>query len=117
LASDTLSGGGTVLGGTPSHLYWTSNFTVWSANLDGTSPHSLLATDSNGPLGVAADSAHVYWATNGDGTIWAADLDGNNPQICAARCSGHACPDCRACSQLWAASCVAAAICPSASSA
>jgi virginiamycin B lyase len=70
----------------PSHLYWVSgtnpNFpsgTVNVANLDGTSPRSIV-TGQRQPWGVAADSRHVYWSNTDGGTVNRANLDGSNRQ-------------------------------------
>ena len=35
---------------------------IWTANLDGTSPHAI-ATGQDDPGGVAVDASHLYWAS------------------------------------------------------
>ena len=68
-----------------SHLFWTNNAgdaaegSVWEANLDGTSPHAI-APNQNGPLGVATDGNHVYWANVLDQAIEQANPDGSSAQ-------------------------------------
>jgi len=68
-----------------SQLYWTNPVagTIWAANLDGSSPHVLLALQDN-PAGVAVGGIpgpFLYWAnTDGgsNGTINSANLDGTS---------------------------------------
>ena len=67
-------------GKAPGHIYWAKDDgTITRANLDGTNPQTIV-TGQSGPVGVAVDSAHIYWANFGDGTIDKANLDGSNPQ-------------------------------------
>ena len=85
-ATDALSGTGMALGApAPGHIYWANEGngtagtgTINEANLDGTSPHSLI-TGQNDPAGVAVDANHLYWASQDDGTINEANLDGTSP--------------------------------------
>jgi len=52
---------------------------IWTANLDGTSPHAI-ATGQDDPAGVAVDASHLYWSNfSTDEEIWEANLDGSNP--------------------------------------
>jgi hypothetical protein len=53
---------------------------IWTANLDGTSPHAI-ATGQDDPAGVAVDASHLYWASVGDNAIVEADLDGSSRHI------------------------------------
>jgi Domain of unknown function (DUF5050) len=71
------------------HLYWIDNGdgigTVNEANLDGTSPRAI-ATGQDNPVGVAADSSHIYWSNYGgvgNSTVNEANLDGTSPQTIA----------------------------------
>ena len=50
---------------------------IWTANLDGTSPHAI-ATGQDDPAGVAVDASHLYWASAGDNAIVEAGLDGSS---------------------------------------
>ena len=53
---------------------------IWTANLDGTSPHAI-ATGQDDPAGVAVDASHLYWASAGDNAIVEAGLDGSSRHI------------------------------------
>ena len=61
------------------NLYWADQAagTIMQANLDGSNAHPFLS-GLNGPVGVAVDGSHVYWANlgGGNGTINAAPLAG-----------------------------------------
>ena len=50
---------------------------IWTANLDGTSPHAI-ATGQDDPAGVAVDASHLYWASAGDNAVVEASLDGSS---------------------------------------
>jgi hypothetical protein len=80
------------------HVYWTntgydrtvtpvySGTTIGRANLDGSAPdQSFITGTGTGPLGVAVDSAHVYWASFFSFTIGRANLDGSasDPSVIA----------------------------------
>ena len=52
---------------------------IWTANLDGTSPHAI-ATGQDDPAGVAVDSSHLYWTSVDDNAVIEAGLDGSNPR-------------------------------------
>jgi virginiamycin B lyase len=52
--------------------------TIERANLDGTGAAPSFISGANGPVGVAVDGAHIYWAnTFGSGTVGRANLDGS----------------------------------------
>ena len=76
-----LKGAGAATG----HLYWATDNgmrdggTIVEANLDGTSPQTLVSLASS-PVGVAVDTSHIYWADSTNGTINEANLDGTSPQ-------------------------------------
>jgi serine protease len=62
-----------------SHIYWANagDGTIHEANLDGTSPQTLVTGNINsGPRGVAVSSSHIYWADSNSGTIMEANLNG-----------------------------------------
>jgi hypothetical protein len=66
-----------------SQLYWTNPVagTIWAANLDGSSPHVLLA-EQDSPAGVAVGGIPgplLYWANTDGGTVNEANLNGSNP--------------------------------------
>jgi hypothetical protein len=83
-ATVALSGAGTGLGAAPGQIVWVSqDGGILAANLDGTSPHTIV-TGQRGLAGLAATSSHIYWANDGGGadragTIWTANLDGSSP--------------------------------------
>jgi hypothetical protein len=72
------------------HLYWVDNGpdgigTVNKANLDGTSPQTIVTGQGN-PDGLAVDSSHIYWnnyGAVGNSAVNEANLDGTNPQTIA----------------------------------
>jgi hypothetical protein len=58
------------------HLYWANDAgTISEVPLAG-GPATTLVTGQNGPVGVAVDSSHIYWADNGAGTIDETNRDG-----------------------------------------
>jgi hypothetical protein len=54
---------------------------VWTANLDGTSPHAIVTSVLAPELqaGVAVNGSHLYWGDANQGAISEANLDGSNP--------------------------------------
>jgi virginiamycin B lyase len=55
-----------------------SGTTIGRANLDGTGGVPSFVSGASGPVGVAVDGAHIYWAnTFGSGTVGRANLDGS----------------------------------------
>ena len=79
-ASGALTGAGRALGAAPGQIIWVSTDEIWTANLDGTSPHAIV-TGQVDPEGITANSSHLYWADGAAGTIWEANLDGSSPHI------------------------------------
>ena len=61
------------------HLYWADGCqdVITVANLDGSDPHTLIASQWNF-YGVAASNTHIYW-DNGPYSIAEANQDGTNP--------------------------------------
>ena len=78
----------TVIATGAAHLYWADtvpagvNGTINEANLDGTSPDTIV-TGQDQPEGVAVGDGHIYWANTWDGTVDEANLDGTNPHTIA----------------------------------
>jgi virginiamycin B lyase len=65
----------------PPRIYWAnqgSSNTIGEANLDGTDVNQSLIAGVTGPVGVAVDDQHVYWASYVSGTIGEANLDGTD---------------------------------------
>ena len=68
----------------PSHIYWTSfpllvfNGSIGRADLDGQNVNQSIISGVPGLQGLAVDSGHIYWTSNGPGLIGRADLDGQN---------------------------------------
>ena len=88
-ASGALTGAGRALGAAPGQIIWVSTDEIWTANLDGTSPHAIV-TGQVDPEGIAANSSHLYWADGAAGTIWEANLDGSSPHIIVTSQRGQA---------------------------
>jgi hypothetical protein len=99
IADGQANPGGLALG--PSHLYWANGGTptvagsiVEGRGVGGSPPTPIvtpIATGQNvtGPLGVAVDSSHLYWANqSGLGNIIEANLDGTNPLTIATNQNG-----------------------------
>jgi Low-density lipoprotein receptor repeat class B len=52
---------------------------IGRANLDGTSPNQSFISSVDGPVGVAVDGTHIYWANFSTDSIGRANLDGSSP--------------------------------------
>jgi hypothetical protein len=78
-ATDQLTGtGGSVLGAGLGQLFWADgNDAISTAGLDGSDPRAIVPGQP-GPLGVAADTSHVYWTNFNDGSLWTAGYDGSD---------------------------------------
>jgi hypothetical protein len=72
------------------HVYWTSQYTIGRANLDGTGVNENFISGLNRACGLAVDGAHIYWASLYTGAIGRANLDGtgvNQDFISVATCA------------------------------
>ena len=75
--SSTSSAGGWA-GATDAYVYWTNaNGTIGRADLDGTGADQAFVTGATGPVGIAVDAKHIYWADSDANTIGRAKLDGS----------------------------------------
>jgi hypothetical protein len=99
IADGQANPGGLALG--PSHLYWANGGTptvagsiVEGRGVGGSPPTPIvtpiaIGQNVTGPLGVAVDSSHLYWANqSGLGNIIEANLDGTNPLTIATNQNG-----------------------------
>ena len=86
-ATVALTGTG-ALGAAPGHLYWTTGSTINEANLNGSSPQTLVS-GQRGVEALAVDASHLYWTNTVNGTIDEASLDGSNPQVIVSGVLSH----------------------------
>lgn len=68
-------------GSSPAAVYWTSEYGIGRANLDGEAVEQSFIGSSYARFacGVAVDHEHVYWSNPDTGTIGRARIDGSDP--------------------------------------